>query len=395
MKKLFIFSLTVLLFGACSNEEESLSFKGDDDLEVDLASLQSDVPITFGTVEGDAYATRGAIVSFENEVPNMGVFCIASHTILTGATENRGINWSGATSVPLYNLLGVWQKNVKAHIVNAIGVTGKLVWDDMTEPHFYPNKDWYGYDFVSYHPRTDSIQYFASYIEAFIPVDGNDDVFIGHGERTGVDHEYAFSKFYFQDIPGSDVPTFNYEQMVAKLNFHFKLKQATDKVIYVDSLVIEDYPNVMRLRIAQIVSGSFVYQPDRAGLTTTTTGPLWMRNDDDTSISGNTYQNPSTGELDYRYRLSTTPVTVGGGLLIPPVSGTHSKRNLQLRVFLKDDSGNVYTTNEAVTVTAPAAGWQKAKEYNINVSLSAPILIESYARIDGWTEAVETINASD
>jgi hypothetical protein len=383
------------MLAACSNDEENVAPKDDYSLEVDLASLQSNVPITFGTVYGDAYVTRGAIVSFENTVPDMGVFCIASHTILTGTTENRGINWSGATSVPLYNLLGVWQKNVKAHIVNAIGETGKLVWDDPSETHFYPNKDWYGYDFVSYHPWTDSICYYPSYIEAFITVDGNDDVFIGLGQRTGVDHEYAFSRFYFQDIPGSAVPTFNYEQMVAKLNFNFKLKQSTDKVIYVDSLVIEDYPNVMRLRISQIVNSQFLYQPDRTGLATTSTGNLWMRNADDTSISGNTYQNPETGELDYRYRLSTTPVTVGGGLLIPPVSGTHSKRNLQLKVFIKDDSGNVYTTNEAVTVTAPSGGWQKAKEYNINVSLSAPTLIESYARITGWDSDVTEVNCSD
>ena len=394
MKKFFLLCLTALMFGACSNDEEKLALQ-DDNLEVDLASLQSDVPITFGTVNGEAYVSRGAIVSFESTVPDMGVFCIASHTILTGAAESRGINWSGATSVPLYNLLGVWQKNVKAHIVNAIGVTGKLEWDDPSETHFYPNKDWYGYDFVSYHPWTDSISYNNSFIEAYITVDGNDDVFIGLGQRTGVDHEYAFSRFYFQDIPGSAVPTFNYEQMVAKLNFNFKLKQSTDKVIYVDSLVIEDYPNVMRLRISQIVSGEFLYQPDRAGLATTSTGSLWMRNADDTSISGNTYQNPETGELDYRYRLSTTPVTVGGGLLIPPVSGTHSKRDLQLRVYLKDDSGNMYTTNEVVKVTAPSGGWQKAKEYNINVSLTAPVLIESCARIDGWDTYVTEINCSD
>ena len=99
--------------------------------------------------------------------------------------------------------------------------------------------------------------------------------------------------------------------------------------------------------------------------------------------------------VDYAYRLSTTKTTVGDCILIPPVVKSHSRSNPKLRIYLKDDAGSVYTTNDPIAITAPAAGWESAKQYNINISLSSPVKIQSNARIVSWDSSVEEIDVED
>ena len=55
----------------------------------------------------------------------------------------------------------------------------------------------------------------------------------------------------------------------------------------------------------------------------------------------------------------------------------------------------MYTTNYPIAITAPAAGWESAKQYNINISLSSPVKIQSNARIVSWDSSVEEIDVED
>ena len=374
-KNLFAIGLTVLAFGACSHvDEDALADALPAEETVDLASLQSDVPIVLGTIDGSAdVTTRGAITYFEEgkSYGNIGVFCVATRKIDAKAPN---ITWQGIDANETNNRMRVWQKNASAHVVVTEDGNGNLIWDDVdTEPHFYPNNDWYAYDFVAYHPKTTDFDYSYSAINAYITVDGSDDVFIAAGARPKPDDNLAYSrKYYTQESKPEAVPYFHFDQLVAKLNFSFKLKLVPAERFYVDSVVIENYPLVMRVRIASMVNNSFHYQPDRAGLVMTDTsdprtryGNMYLRNADDSSIRKSRVE---VSNEDF--------VPVGGSLLIPPTS-----RNLTLRVYLRSESGQLWEVNP-ITV-ANNAGWQKAREYTIRVSLTPPSPINSNARMDG------------
>jgi hypothetical protein len=314
---------------------------------------------------------------------------------MTGLAENRSITWSKQSTIDLYNILGVWQDNVRAHVKATGAGTGKIVWDDPNEMHYYPSKDWYSYGFVAFHPSADSIQYASSNLIAFFTVDGNDDVFYAKANNPSADIESAYSSFFYKDYPGAEQPYFDFKHLMAKLVFKFKLKDEPTTLIHVDSVAIENYPNAMSLTIARRTSaatdiieagGGNVYKPSSLK------GNYWLREKDDSSISGKI--DPTTG-TDYKYNLTTSEITVGDGILVPPVPSGGSYSNPKLRVYLKDDAGNVYTTAEPMVVTCPSGGWKAAKQYNINVTLKSPVLIMSEARIDGWTSVDEDIEVSD
>jgi hypothetical protein len=398
MKKILYFALAALIAG-CSSEDESLLSNSPlekESSEVNLAELTSDVPIEFGVVGGSAYVTRGSIDETNTQdIPDVRVFCLARRPIMTGLAENRSITWSKQSTIDLYNILGVWQDNVRAHVKATGAGTGKIVWDDPNEMHYYPSKDWYSYGFVAFHPSADSIQYASSNLIAFFTVDGNDDVFYAKANNPSADIESAYSSFFYKDYPGAEQPYFDFKHMMAKLVFKFKLKDEPTTYIYVDSVVIENYPNVAKLTIARrpsnatdinAASGLNIHQPSSLK------GNYWLREKDDTSISGKI--DPISG-TDYKYKLTTSEITVGDGILLPPVPSGASYSDPKLRVYLKDDAGNVYTTAEAMTITCPSGGWKGAKQYNINVTLKSPVLIMSEARFDGWTSVDEDIEVSD
>ena len=399
MKKLFIFAMGALL-AACSADDDSMSERTltlpNDEVEVDMAALTSDIPIEFGVVDADAYVTRGSIDETNmTDIPDIRVFCLAKKQILTGITENRSITWSKKSDIALYNVLGVWQDNVRAHVEATTAGHGKIVWDDPNEMHFYPSKDWFSYGFVAFHPSADSIQYASSSLIAFFTVDGNDDVFCAKANNPSVENDLSYSSFYFQDVPGAEQPYFEFKHLMAKLVFKFKLKDEPTTNMHVDSVVIENYPNVAKLTFARRPSGATdistagsmsIHQPSSLK------GNYWLREKDDSSIRGKL--DPITG-TDYKYKLTTSEVVVGDGILVPPVPSGSSYSDPKLRIFLKDDYGNVYSTAEPMTITCPSGGWKAAKQYNINVTLKSPVLIMSEARVDGWTTVDEDIDVSD
>ena len=81
MKKLFIFAMGALL-AACSADDDSMSERTlpNDEVEIDLAALTSDIPIEFGVVDADAYVTRGSIDETNmTDIPDIRVLkCIST-----------------------------------------------------------------------------------------------------------------------------------------------------------------------------------------------------------------------------------------------------------------------------------------------------------------------------
>ena len=394
MKKVtYLWMIAATLLVGCAADDE-LAGSLNDEGEVTVKALRGDVPIEFGQVDAEAYVTRGAITEANfGDTGDLGVFCVAKKAVLTGASEGRTFTLTKQSANATINLLSIWQDNVKAKINQTSSGHGNLQWKDTDDTHFYPNKEWFAYDFFAYHPYTDSVVYASSYIMPTIEVDGDDDVFYATAAAptTGTYKDLAYCSSYFKETANAgetaQLPYFSFQHVMAKLNFTVRLKDTNSSatLLYVDSIAIENFPNVVWVRYLKsgVTASSFVpYDPYSSG-------NFWLREADGSSISG------KMDGVDYAYRLSTTKTTVGDCILIPPVVKSHSRSNPKLRIYLKDDAGSVYTTNDPIAITAPAAGWESAKQYNINISLSSPVKIQSNARIVSWDSSVEEIDVED
>ena len=383
-----------LLAGCSSTDDDVLSPEAsseDINAAVDVSKLMSDVPIEFGTFGGDAYnMTRGSFdETIDRTIEDVRVFCLARKTIKTGVTEKRPITWSGQSPTPEYNILGVWQNNVKARIEPTDNLNrGQLTWDDPTEPHFYPSKAWYSYAFVAYHPSADTIEYNSSNIKLTFKFDGDEDVLIAKANDPTDKNELAYSSFYFKEVAKPDKPFFAFKHLAAKLVFTFQLKKDESNInesninLYVDSVAIKGFPNEAYTRI---------YRNDATGEVTVAPvlyisypssrqGDYWLREQDDSSIR----------ILASKYRITKDePVVVGDGIMIPPVPAGSSYSTPKLWVWLKDDSGNIYTSGQAITVPCPDDGWIGGKQYNINVKLNSLVNMSAEARVTGWSEISE------
>ena len=428
MKKyLFIIGMTAVMFAACSSNDELLTQKVADEEAVDEENmsyehLMGTTPIEFAGVDVGVLVditveeeTRGTAAATIPENQQLGIFCL-SYKKLDDALGESFLNWAdGAT----YKTLNRWQDNAKAHIENLTsGGHGVMCWDDRNTPHYYPKLDYFAYQFAAYQPYTDIIQCKGSTITAWIPIDGDDDIMyaVSEGPRNGVVTDelaaYAYGNHYFSEvaedgeITADHKPYFSFSHLLSKLVFNVKLKDGASTsghTFRVDSISIRNLVNIARVTVATKDGSSSIANglincfgdinsssiPDdvranlqERGVTTGKTN-FWLREKDGSSIRDLMEGNA------YKYELTNSFKTIGGGIFIPTSSGT-----LKLDVFLCNEDGHLSTSSSPITVNVPTGGWQKGKYYNINITLTPPkyFMDDTRGKVSQWEGGADVEN---
>lgn len=389
------------MFAACSSSEEVLTQDATDVIDeenVGYEHLVGTTPIEFAGVSVGSTAefeveeiTRGN-ANGVSENMTIGVYCL-SYKILNNSIGSTYLNWKDDAT---YKTLNRWQDNAKSHIIFNTASDGVLCWDDPDAPHYYPKYDYFAYQFAAYQPYTDIVTSFTNSINAWIPLDGDDDVMyaVSEGPRNGVvDNElasYAYGNHYFSEvaaqgeITADHKPYFTFRHLLAQIVFNIKLKEGASTsghTFRVDSISIRNLTEIARLTVGDksgngtIESGQLACFGDvnsnsisddvRAKLQAkgVVTGKrnFWLRENDGTSI-----RDLKEGNA-YKYQLTTTAKTIGNGIFIPPSSGT-----LVIDVFLCDENGNRFTSASPIKVTKPTNGWKAGKHYPIPITVTPP-----------------------
>lgn len=416
-----------MLFVGCSQGDDLLleaqqqltdnSDSWGDGGEVSKADLIGSVPIQFASFcDADGVSvdvTRASIRSTPFNVDRLGVFCL-SRKIIDGQSHTH--SWTGPVIGPLNDVLNVWEFNAPAHIeAYEGGSTGNVVWDNPDDDHYYPSKEWFGYNLSAYSPRSEFVSRNQTNIKVYIPVDGNDDVVcaVAEAPRTSsgdaVNDEKYYSSSYFRYFenhtenydPQNHLPYFMFNHLMSKLIFNLKFSEEftqndTRHEFHVDSIYFENFPNLMALDIARrtgdviatnIADRPFVKDanamPKTAGEftwpeLTTYYGNFWLRDVDDSSIAVKNANN------QYKYVLGTDYIKVGDCILIPPVNKDHARSTVNLYIRLRDGQGNVYNNLSPIAIAAPEGGWLMGKQYNINIVLKEPVYMDTRGVISGW-----------
>jgi len=382
-KHWFVFGMAVALLAACSSEDELAQEQTLDIENLDINALDSDVPIVFGHIGGEAGVTRGSIDADAFEADNVGIFMLSRKNL----TSSLGTNWANNSTNAVYNKLRIWQNNTKAKIVRVTGSGveySKITWNDDKEEHFYPSVQTFLYDFVSYAPRTDSIEYDTNSVYAVIDLDGSQDVIHSHAEAPSVSPELAYSSNYFKDVAGAEYPHFNYEHKLAALKFKVRLKgdYASVGTYVIDSIYLENVPSRVRLFVAH--RGGPNAALDGA------TGNIYSIDATDQRRNFYLLENDDTSIADGNYELTSEFQPVGDAIMIPPFAKTNANSTLKLRIVIRDlEDNSRYSPSNAITLAAPEGGWQSGKSYNIKVTLTDPVKVVAKARLDDYVEGEE------
>lgn len=425
------------MFAACSSSEEVLTQNTQEPIDeenVTREDLMGDIPIEFADITGSATVelTRGsANVNGSFKSGTMGIYCIGAKKINNEAEDPK----MSGSSTALGKILSLWLENVSAHVEpTGNNGDGYIKWDNPNEKHYYPRKDWYAYKFAAYHPRTEYIAKTNQAVAAYIPIDGNDDVFatIAEDPRVSINTETdakAYSQQYFEavginNITADHKPYYSFKHMTSRLKFKVKLSSDCERQLHVDSICFSDFPNIMKIALAKFDNGDLInnwysydfvtnysdYMPKSlmADLPKKTikvngqdveacvvNGLFWLREADDSSIGEKV-----NGQ--YKYVVNTNDyIDVGDCIMMPPVYKSHSKSTIKLQVYLADNYGNKFTTLNPIEIAAPApdptdpndeGGWKGGTSYTIKVSIGGNIFFMDQTRgqmsghLDGYTE---------
>ncbi len=396
MKKcLFIIGMTAMLMASCSSDDGTAYNSKDELSDLDIEALNSDVPITFGIVNGEAEsdATRGTLLSTEFAAEDVGVYMLARKKL----TSSWSPNWQ-STNV-LNQKLNVWLDNVAADIVyDEEHDISKFTWANNDEQHFYPSLQRYLYEFISYYPRTENVYHDVmsgnnyQVIYGIIDIDGSQDVCYAHATTPSPTTSLAFSSEYFKQVADAETPHFQYKHKLARMQVKVRLAYDSDEYtdermgdFYVDSIYLENMPYRLKLQIAYKgpqksdgtveINGGGLYTVDPATLVKN----FYLRQRDNSSIA------------DQNYQLSNTAQVIGDAILFYPTTSS-----LALRVVIRDRNGSRYSPVNPITVAPPtSAGWEAGTSYSISVKLTDPVKVEATARADAFTPYGSEISVTD
>ena len=391
-----IYMFSAVFFVACSGNDDLRSEAPNADRQVTKEQLMSNTSINFAPVEiADVQweldgaveeITRGGSVDASNfEMDSVGIFCL-SRTKLPAAS--KAVSWSGAYTEE-YNLHNVWKKNEMARVESAGGNKGKIVWENENLLNFYPINAWYTYGFVAYHPWTPYIDNSKSYVHAYIPVDGNDDVLYALAKPEPIygDAEVdnlAYSKQYYDAISDKGLPDqgayplFQFRHIMSRLEFSFCFNSTPDQNYHVDRVEFDGFINIVRLILAKQSNGDIVEDLSKVYVTSAPTakfpeltsfmGHFELREKGEETIS-----RLKNDDGSYKYNLTTEMKKVGDCILIPPIMNLKSA-NIKLYVTLCDDNGNKYRNASAIPVNAPTYtsgyGWKMGSRYDIRIKFN-------------------------
>lgn len=381
-----LWSAVIVAVAACSSDE--IGTDCTNETEQDTEKLLSAVPIEFAPVSMTDFfmeaetVTRGGSVDASNfSVDSVGIFCL-SRTKLQDAPKE--VSWSKAYNIEQHNLHNVWSDNEMAHVVSMGVNKGKIIWENTNHLNYYPTNAWYTYGFVAYHPWTQYIDYSKSYVHAYIPVDGNDDVLYAMAKPEAIYedadvNELAYSKQYYDAIKAKGLPDqgayplFQFRRIMSRLDFSFCFNSTPNRNYHVDRVEFDDFINIVRLILAKQSNGDMIEDLSKVYVTnaptskfpelTTIMGHFELREKGEETIS-----NQKNDDGSFKYNLTTEMKKVGDCILIPPVSGLPSAK-IKLYVTLCDDNGNKYRNTSAINVSAPS-GWSMGSRYDIRIKFN-------------------------
>ncbi len=394
---LFIFGMAAMLFAACSSDDELARqemIPAEDEDEIAIEDLYSDVPITFGVISGEA-STRGTVHSQQFKADDIGIFMLSRRNL----TTSWGTKWyydPSSTYTFINRKLNIWQENVSADVRYDVDRDySYVVWNDNDEEHYYPKVQRYAYEFIAYYPRTpmENIVYSTfdtsgQRIAAVIDLDGSQDVMYAHPVTPA--NNIAWTSEYFKQNTTADPPHFNFEHKLARLTFKLKLEGdfANVGTYYVDSLYLEAVPSRVRLFLAQrsspggTISGGNIYLLDP-----NTVQNVFQLRELNGDFVADHYLN---------YQVTTTGTEVGDAIMVPPMTKTSPYAKLALRVVLRDASGSRYRPTNAIALTPPTdAGWESGKSYPIVITLSDPVKVEAKASVLDYIDYGSDLPFSD
>lgn len=390
-----IYLFTAVAIVACSSNDDMRNEASTDERQVTKQQLVSETPITFAPVEiadvqwemdeAQEGATRGGSVDADDfTVDSVGIFCLSRTKMSTGP---KAVSWGfPAAYTDEQNLHNVWSNNEMAHIESVGANKGRIVWEKTNYLNYYPTKAWYTYGFVAYHPWTEYVDYSKSYVHAYIPVDGNDDVLYAMAKPTALYDDadvnnLAYSKQYYDAIKDKGLsdqgayPMFQFRHIMSRLDFYFNFNETPSENIHVDKVEFDGFINIVRLILAKQSGGDMVEDLSKVYVTsapsakfpelTSFMGHFELRENGETPISG------IKVDGEYKYNLTTVPQKVGDCILIPPVAKLPSA-NIKLYVTLCDDNGNKWKNASAITIPYPSPRWEIGKRYDVKITLNAP-----------------------
>lgn len=397
--------------------EEEMNLVDDELIPED--ELYSKVPFNFSaTAEPDI--TRGMTTTGYN---NVGLFCLAKRPINDGITELRKPSWSGKAKAVI-NQHSIWKKNVPVSVQYTTGSSIKMVWDSpMNKDYFpyYPNKDWFAYGFVAYHPRTENIVYTQTSITAYIKLDGRDKVFYSMAKAPKMElndvnlNNISFSKSFYEALdpddtgefpePGTEeyvYPYFHFDVLTSTLNFYFYSKEEPVNSLHIEKVEFDDFPCIMYLGLARMLRYADKTAYDMKSSIAKKPFILNQEKFDDNNLSqfeeladgpfghfelyednGDAISGQKNADGSYKYTLTTERKKVGGSIYIPPVYSGHTREALKIYITVADDAGNKYKCQSPVVVKTKS-GWKQATSYDIPIWLNNPSEVAKDASLARW-----------
>ena len=432
-KYLFIFGLVgTTLFSACSSEELTIdnSVKLSPEEEKSLvveAGKESEIPILFGAVGNQRYATTRAIIpSDENglfETPPgeyMGVFCLATgkqnesqmiNSILPATSA--AINWSS-------HQYANWLDNVPAVVVKydhtlspspIAAYAGEdysaVIFknpDDLSQQkyYYYPFGNWYHYNFYAYYPRVATPTIEASNVYADYTITGKEDIIQGVASRTDntyiLDNALPFSAKYFRlknngslTTDFSDLPNLALEHKLTKIVVVVKAHDATHAAaltgrhVELTNAVIAGVYKDLRLCVAS--KGSSVSDPTGQLMiqdgAISGTLPLWKVADD-----GNPFNNGSPVTIPI-----TADETEVGYAMVPPSALLGTNEKYMISLSMQQDGLTPLPDFPVVLENADGSSmtFLAGHSYKIKLDIYSPSEIYVTATLNNWVSETTTI----
>jgi hypothetical protein len=422
MKKLLLLGvMSVAIMTGCGDTDDMQVISPREGEILSEKELCSDVPFRFVADSIEIQTDFDGVTRGSNEgklMDNFGLFCLAKQPIKDGVTGKKSPSWSGKASAEI-NKHSVWKKNIPISVRYSTDNRINIIYDNPINPDtlpYYPEKEWFSYGFVAYHPRTENIVYTQATITAYIKLDGREKVMYSMAKEPKdlfTDDEvnkWAFSKPYFEYLgegPQSGAeefvyPYFSFQTLTSTLNFYFFSKDEPVSNLHIDKVEFDDFPCIMMLglatmlrdanKIAYDMKSSIATSPfikndnifsekglDQFPELTSAFGHYELYEENGESISGQ-----KNADGSYKYTLTTEKRKMGGSIYIPPVYAAHSRSTLKIFLTLADDYGNKYKCQSPVEVPAPANGWGRNTQYNIKIMLNNPSEVAKDASLAEW-----------
>src|SRR5574344_246745 len=371
-KKVIFFSIAVAaLMSGCSSESgDSL----DPTSQQNITVSNSDVKIQLAS---STSSTRSSVESTSEGLFNLdslGVFCLAKSYLSVNKTEYP-INWTSGKEATQYS---VWMDNVLTNAkINADSSRTDMNWVD-GNVRWYPTGNWHGYRFYGYYPYVSGNNLISTSTtrQAKITIDGTKDVLWGRTEAT--DSDAYCAKYFRNPSHASEIPALELKHCMMRLTFSC-VADSDAKGSYesalkmgVDTILVRSVPTKGTLTIADYSNaaneGTIIWDWDN------NLKNLQLLDTNDKPLATHFVQ--------------MTETTIGEGIILPVP--TDAAYKYQVRVILKDKSGNIFNSDYWMDVNT-ASKYVAGKSYNVKMIIRGPIVVDLSAKLNPWSGDTSSI----